>query len=61
MEKLINFMKDEEGATAVEYGIMIALISIMIIAAVAIIGRQSNWIFTEAHTMISQETNAPVD
>ena len=31
MEKLIRFFKDEEGATAVEYGIMVALIAVVII------------------------------
>jgi pilus assembly protein Flp/PilA len=34
MEKLINFFKEEEGATAVEYGIMVALIAVVIIVAV---------------------------
>ena len=29
MEKLIRFFKDEEGATAVEYGIMVALIAVV--------------------------------
>jgi pilus assembly protein Flp/PilA len=38
MEKLIRFFKDEEGATAVEYGIMVALIAVVIIAAVGLIG-----------------------
>ncbi len=34
MEKLIRFFKDEEGATAVEYGLMVAIIAIGIILAV---------------------------
>ena len=38
MEKLIRFFKDEEGATAVEYGIMVALIAVVIIVAVALLG-----------------------
>jgi pilus assembly protein Flp/PilA len=38
MEKLIRFFKDEEGATAVEYGLMVALIAIVIIVAVALLG-----------------------
>ncbi len=38
MEKLIRFFKDEEGATAVEYGIMVALIAIVIIAGVTLLG-----------------------
>jgi pilus assembly protein Flp/PilA len=39
MDKLIRFFKDEEGATAVEYGIMVALIAIVIIAAVTLVGQ----------------------
>ena len=38
MEKLIRFFKDEEGATAVEYGIMVALIAVVIIVAVGVLG-----------------------
>ena len=32
MEKLIRFFKDEEGATAVEYGLIVALIAAVIVA-----------------------------
>ena len=38
MKKLINFFKDEEGATAVEYGLLVALIAVVIIGAVTAIG-----------------------
>lgn len=38
MEKLIRFFKDEEGATAVEYGLMVALIAAVIIGAVTLLG-----------------------
>jgi pilus assembly protein Flp/PilA len=40
MEKLIRFFKDEEGATAVEYGIMVALIAVVIILAVTGLGNK---------------------
>lgn len=33
-----KFFKDESGATAVEYGLMVALIAVVIIAAVAALG-----------------------
>ncbi|TFC15421.1 Flp family type IVb pilin [Cryobacterium algoritolerans] len=33
---------DEEGATAVEYGLMVSLIAVVIIAAVTVIGTQLN-------------------
>jgi len=38
MKKLIGFFKDEEGATAVEYGIMVALIAAIIVGVVATLG-----------------------
>ena len=38
MKKLISFLKDEEGATAVEYGLMVALIAIVIIVGVTLLG-----------------------
>ncbi|WP_104136653.1 Flp family type IVb pilin [Arthrobacter sp. ZGTC131] len=34
--------RDEKGATAVEYGIMVALIAVVIIAAVALLGGYLN-------------------
>ena len=38
MKRLMSFLKDEEGATAVEYGIMVAAIAAVIIAVVFIVG-----------------------
>lgn len=38
MEKFLNFLKDEEGATAVEYGLIVALIAAAIILAVSTLG-----------------------
>lgn len=35
-----RFTKEEKGATAVEYGIMVALIAVVIIGAVALLGNQ---------------------
>jgi pilus assembly protein Flp/PilA len=35
----------EEGATAVEYGLMVALIAIVIIAAVALLGKNLSSLF----------------
>ncbi|RJQ52319.1 MAG: Flp family type IVb pilin [Actinobacteria bacterium] len=39
-------MKSEDGATAVEYGIMVALIAIGIILAVTALGGQLSGLFT---------------
>lgn len=40
--KLLNFFKEEEGATAVEYGIMVAAIAAVIITVVILIGGETN-------------------
>ena len=42
MRKLIAFLKDEEGATAIEYGIMVAAIAAVIIAVVYSVGTRTN-------------------
>ena len=38
--------KDEKGATAVEYGLMVGLIAVVIIAAVTLLGGRLNGLFT---------------
>jgi pilus assembly protein Flp/PilA len=38
MEKLLKFLKDEEGATAVEYGLLVALIAAAIVGIVLTLG-----------------------
>jgi len=39
--------RDDRGATAVEYGLMVALIAAVIITAVALIGTNLNQLFTD--------------
>jgi pilus assembly protein Flp/PilA len=39
-------LKDESGATAIEYGLIAALISVVIIGAVTTIGTKLNGTFT---------------
>jgi len=52
MSKIIRFFKDEQGATAVEYAIMVALIAAVIIAAVRLIGTNTNNVFTNVATEV---------
>jgi pilus assembly protein Flp/PilA len=42
MQKLQSFLADEQGATAVEYGLMIALIAAAILVAVGLLGTELN-------------------
>jgi pilus assembly protein Flp/PilA len=48
MERIKNFFKDESGATAVEYGLIVALISVAIIAAVNMLSTGVQNAFTGA-------------
>ena len=53
---LINDVKakrDERGATAVEYGLMVALIAVVIIAAVTTLGTNLNDKFNEVGTKVN--------
>jgi len=47
-----NLWSDESGATAVEYGIMVALIAAVIITAIVGIGVRLNTVFTDVNTAI---------
>jgi pilus assembly protein Flp/PilA len=46
MSEIIEFLKNENGATAIEYGLIAAGISIAIIAAVNAVGTSLNEDFT---------------
>jgi pilus assembly protein Flp/PilA len=48
MRKLISFFKEEEGATAVEYALMVALIAAVIVGAVTALGGAANGRFAQA-------------
>ena len=54
MEKLIRFFKDEEGATAVEYGIMVAAIAAVIITIVYSIGDKVLAAFKKVDTAMTR-------
>jgi pilus assembly protein Flp/PilA len=42
MKRMLQYLRNEKGATAVEYGIMIGLIAAIIIGVVIVIGDQTN-------------------
>jgi pilus assembly protein Flp/PilA len=45
MERLIRFIKEEEGVTAIEYGLIAALIAVAIILSVELVGTKLNTTF----------------
>ena len=58
MSRLVKFqlkatvLRGERGATAVEYGLMVALIAIVIIAAVTLLGKNLSTLFNSVATSV---------
>jgi pilus assembly protein Flp/PilA len=44
-----EFLKDESGATAIEYGLIAALIAVAIVAALTTLGGGLNTLFTNVN------------
>jgi pilus assembly protein Flp/PilA len=49
---LVQFVKDDEGATMVEYGLMVALIAVVCIVVVAALGQNIGARFQDTNTAI---------
>lgn len=45
MRNIIRFMKEEEGATAIEYGLIASLISVAIVAVLLALGPKLRDVF----------------
>ena len=43
---VVNFLKREDGPTAVEYAVMLALIIVVCIAAISVLGSNANGTFS---------------
>jgi pilus assembly protein Flp/PilA len=48
MTRIKNFFKNESGASAVEYGLLVALIALVIVGAVSTLGTNLSGKFQEA-------------
>lgn len=46
MTKMKNFLREEDGVTAIEYGLIAALLSVVIIVAVTSVGTNLKGVFT---------------
>lgn len=54
MTTLIRFIKEEEGATAIEYGLIAALISVAAIGAMTALGGQLSTLFGTVQTSLAR-------
>jgi pilus assembly protein Flp/PilA len=52
-----SFLRDQSGATAIEYGLIAALISVVIIVAITAVGTQLTTTFNTISTAVSGATN----
>jgi pilus assembly protein Flp/PilA len=56
MKKIVKFLKDKSGATAIEYGLIAALIGVVIISGVTLLGENVKKQFTTIATEIGKPT-----
>jgi pilus assembly protein Flp/PilA len=49
----VDFLKNEDGPTAVEYAVMLALIVVVCIAAISTLGTTASQIFSNVNAHIS--------
>ncbi len=55
MSSLKRFLRDESGATAVEYGLLTALISVVIMSAVNAVGANLSNTFTTVNDTLAAD------
>jgi pilus assembly protein Flp/PilA len=54
---VVEFLKREDGPTAVEYAVMLALIVVVCIGAITTLGANANKTFTSVGTAISTSSS----
>lgn len=54
MKNIAKFLKDENGATAIEYGLIAALISVAAIGAMSALGTQLTTLFGNIKTNLAR-------
>lgn len=47
MTRINTFLRDEEGAALAEYGLLVALIAAICVAAITVVGTRVNLAFTK--------------
>lgn len=53
VNQLVRFVKEDEGATAIEYGLLAALIAAVIVGTVGTLGQTVNTAFTNVNSGIT--------
>ncbi len=53
LKNVVKFLKREDGPTAVEYAVMLALIIVVCISAITVLGKDANSTFTSVGTSLA--------
>jgi pilus assembly protein Flp/PilA len=53
----VEFLRKEDGPTAVEYAVMLALIIVVCLGAITILGQNANTTFTSVGTAIGSSSS----
>jgi pilus assembly protein Flp/PilA len=56
-QALVNFLKAEDGPTAVEYAVMLALIIVVCITAITALGSNTNNTFSSVATQLGKTSS----
>jgi len=56
-EQIVNFLKREDGPTAVEYAVMLALIIVVCITAITALGTNASKTFSSVATTIGSTSS----
>lgn len=57
---IMKFLRDEEGATAIEYGLIAGLISVVLVGVLGKIGGSLDTIFDTINTALTPKKTTPV-
>ena len=56
LRKVVSFLKKEDGPTAVEYAVMLALIIVVCLVAITTLGQQANNTFSSVGNKLQAAT-----
>ncbi len=54
MKRLLQALADERAVTAVEYAVMLGLIVLVLLGSAALVGEQSNGMWSSIHTNLTR-------
>ena len=54
---ITRFMQEEEGQTLVEYGLLVSLIALVVIAVLTLLGSKIKTVFNNANNALQTNTN----